>query len=156
MVCSGENPEGIIVSLAVSSRKGEKKKPVKEVLIRKNWGIEGDAHAGTPDREVSLLEEEIIREMEGGKKKIFPGDFAENITTRGISLHTLPPGTRIQIGEEVILEITRMGKKCPSPCWIYQSLGNCAMRERGIFTRVIQGGKVKVGDNIKVYKVKEN
>lgn len=145
-----------IVSLNVSEKTGTRKRPVDAIILLAGVGIEGDAHAGLIDeRQVSLLAVEEIemaseRLTEGGcalatgvasVARLLPGDFAENITTRGIPLHLLPLGTRIRIGE-VILEVSKIGKECHAACEIRRLVGDCVMPRRGIFARVIKGGEV--------------
>ena len=77
-----------------------------------------------------------------------PGDFAENLTTEGIELHTLPVGTRLNIGQGVVMEVTQIGKKCHTGCAIFQRIGDCIMPKEGIFAKVIQGGVVRPGDSL--------
>jgi MOSC domain-containing protein YiiM len=131
-----------ILSINLSDRKGVQKRPVEEALLRPGHGIEGDAHAGGWHRQVSLLADEDIRTMRGRGVEIHFGDFAENITTRGIDLAGLPVGTRLHLGE-AILEVTQIGKECHQGCAIFQAVGDCVMPRRGIFTKVIHGGKIR-------------
>jgi MOSC domain-containing protein YiiM len=131
-----------ILSINISDRKGVQKRPVEEALLRPGHGIEGDAHAGAWHRQVSLLADEDIRTMRGRGVEIHYGDFAENITTRGVELAGLPVGTRLHLGEAV-LEVTQIGKECHQGCAIYQAVGECVMPRRGIFAKVIQGGTVR-------------
>jgi MOSC domain-containing protein YiiM len=131
-----------ILSVNISDHKGVQKKPVEAAVLRPGHGIEGDAHAGAWHRQVSLLADEDIRTMRGKGVEIRFGDFAENITTEGIELATLPVGTCLHLGEAV-LEVTQIGKKCHHDCAIYQALGECVMPRRGIFTKVIQGGTIR-------------
>ena len=138
-----------ILSINISDRKGVQKKPVDEAVLLPGHGIEGDAHAGAWHRQVSLLADEDIRRMRGRGVEIHFGDFAENITTRGIDLAALPLGTRLHLGEAV-LEVTQIGKKCHHDCAIYQALGECVMPRRGIFTKVIEGGTIR-GDSVCYY-----
>jgi MOSC domain-containing protein YiiM len=132
-----------ILSLNVSERTGEQKKPVPAgaVTLGANHGIVGDAHAGVWHRQVSLLASEDIDAMRGKGIEIGFGDFAENITTRGVDLASLPVGTRLYLGEAV-LEVTQIGKECHSHCAIYRAVGDCVMPRRGIFARVLKGGEV--------------
>ena len=134
-----------VISINVSDHKGVQKKPVEEAVLRPRHGIQGDAHAGDWHRQVSLLADEDIQTMRGKGVEIRFGDFAENITTRGVDLAALPIGTRLHLGEAV-LEVTQIGKKCHHDCAIYQALGECVMPRRGIFTKVIQGGTIR-GDS---------
>jgi MOSC domain-containing protein YiiM len=130
-----------ILSINISDRKGVQKHPVSEAVLRSGHGIEGDAHAGDWHRQVSLLADEDIRTMRGKGVEIDYGDFAENITTRGVDLAGLPIGTRLSLGE-AILEVTQIGKECHQGCAIFQAVGDCVMPRRGIFTRVLQGGAI--------------
>ena len=147
------NMEGKIVSINISDTKGVRKKPVKEVVLRTEYGIEGDAHASSDwHRQVSLLALESIRKMQTLGLDVNPGGFAENITTEGIDLVSLPVGTRMEIGNEVVVEVSQIGKECHTRCAIYYQAGDCVMPKEGIFVRVLQGGKIGEGDIIRVRK----
>lgn len=140
-----------VIAVCQSEKKGIKKKPVAIVTIKENYGVVGDAHAdGTTHRQVSLLAIESIDKMRGRGFDLQPGDFAENITTEGIDLVSLPIGTRITVGDEVVLEMTQIGKECHADCAIRKQVGDCIMPREGIFARVIRGGNVKAGDFINV------
>lgn len=141
--------DGKIVSLNVSEKKSVRKNPVEEVELIENSGIKGDAHAGGGIRQVSLLAVESINKMIELGVKVKPGDFAENITTEGIDLLSLPVGSKLSIGE-VILEVSQHGKICHTKCSIYKTVGDCVMPKEGIFCKVIKGGKIKKGDIIKI------
>ena len=132
-----------VEAVCLSHKKGIVKKEKERVILRENWGLEGDAHAGEWHRQVSLLAGESI----DGVKEVLPtlknGAFAENIITRGIDLSTLKVGDRLQIGEKVLLEITQIGKECHnSGCAIKKATGDCIMPREGIFARVIRGGEL--------------
>jgi len=132
----------VIRSLNISGKKGEKKTPVERVELRADFGIAGDAHAESGGhRQVSLLAEEDADTMRGRGMDIHPGDFAENITTRGVALSLLPLGTRLYLGEAV-LEVTQIGKECHHGCAIRERVGECVMPSRGIFARVLTSGVV--------------
>jgi MOSC domain-containing protein YiiM len=142
---------GKVVSLNISHTKGVRKKERNEVLLREDFGIEGDAHAsGTWHRQVSLLALESIEKMRTLGLDVHPGDFAENITTEGIDLPALPVGTRIRIGEDVELQVSQIGKECHDRCAIYHQAGDCVMPKEGIFVKVLRGGVAKKGDSVKV------
>ena len=142
-----------IVAVCTSEQKGTRKKAVNEGLFREDYGLVGDAHADCcTHRQVSLLAKESIDKMLALGVKVGPGDFAENITTEGIDLVSLSIGTRISIGEDMLLEVTQIGKECHTPCAIYRQAGVCVMPTEGIFTRVICGGIAKVGDQLIVYQ----
>ena len=140
-----------VVSCNVSTKKGEIKHPVDSIVLIEDFGVEGDAHAEKGGiRQISLLGRESIKKMEDlGVKGLCFGKFAENITTEGIELFTLPVGTIIQIGE-TIHQVTQIGKKCHAAdgCEVARTVGMCIMPKEGIFTKVIKGGTVKVGDEI--------
>ncbi len=144
-----------VKAVSISTEKGTRKTPVPEITIKDNYGIEGDAHADCAwHRQVSLLADESIDKMRGQGMELNSGDFAENITTRGIVLNTLPIGTVFHIGKDVELELTQIGKECHASCEIRTIIGDCIMPREGIFTKVIHGGKVKAGDEIKIEKPK--
>lgn len=140
----------LVVAVCKSRKKGTRKEPVAEGLFQENFGMVGDAHADClTNRQVSLLAMESIAKMKGLGLDLGPGDFAENITTEGIDLLSLPIGTRVWVGNEVILEISQIGKECHAACAIRRKMGKCIMPVEGVFARVIQGGKVKAGDRVK-------
>ncbi|RJP73751.1 MAG: MOSC domain-containing protein [Candidatus Abyssobacteria bacterium SURF_17] len=139
--------KGIVVSISTSPEKGTKKTPVESAILCVEHGIEGDAHAGAWHRQVSLLAEESIERMRAKGLDVGYGDFAENITTRGLVLYELPVGTKLRIGEN-LLEVTQIGKECHDRCAIYYAAGDCVMPREGIFARVIRGGRIRKGDEI--------
>lgn len=173
--------QGVIHSINISPKKGGKKQPVREAYINFE-GIEGDGHSGKWHRQVSLLSLEDINAFNNGCKNnarkitVKPGDFAENITTRGLDIQGLKKGQKISIfpaGNKVktdinesqiknhipgrlpdknsscvILEVTQVGKECPRPCSIFYQAGDCIMPKSGIFAKVVKEGKIRVGDII--------
>jgi molybdopterin adenylyltransferase len=140
---------GKIAALSVSSEKGVAKNNVDEVVIKEGFGIEGDAHGGPWHRQVSLLAMASVRKMLSKGADVRPGSFGENITTDFIDLEALRIGDRIR-SADVMLEITQLGKECHEPCAIYYQVGDCVMPKEGIFARVVSGGVLRVGDEIKV------
>lgn len=142
---------GKIVSINISDRKGIRKKPVNEAILKANYGIEGDAHASAVShRQVSLLAVESIKKMQGLGIDVNSGDFAENITTEGIDLLGLPLGARLVLADSVKLEISQIGKECHDRCAIYYQAGDCVMPREGIFAMVMEGGRIRKGDTISV------
>lgn len=141
---------GKILAVCISEHKGERKKNIGQGVLIENHGLEGDAHAGDWHRQVSLLAIESIKKMQEKGLDVGPGDFAENLTTEGIDLVSLPIGTKLKIGEQAVGEVTQIGKECHSRCAIYYQSGDCVMPREGIFIRVLQGGPVKVNDSIEV------
>ena len=133
-----------VIAVCISEKKGERKTPVESVELRENHGIAGDAHAGDWHRQVSLLASESIDKMRALGLDVDSGDFAENITTAGIDLPSLPVGSRLRVGP-ALLEVTQIGKECHTRCAIYHQAGDCVMPKEGIFARVITGGVVKPG-----------
>lgn len=141
---------GEIVAVSTSRHKGKKKNNLPECQLLKDKGLEGDAHAGDWHRQVSLLAMESISKIREQGVDVAPGDFAENLTTTGIRVWELPLGTRIAVGDKVLLEVTQIGKECHDRCAIYHQVGDCVMPREGIFTRVLRGGSVKPGDEVLV------
>lgn len=139
---------GKIVSVNTSERKTVRKQRVDAAVLIVDHGLEGDAHAADWHRQVSLLALESIEKMRQMGLKVGPGDFAENLTTEGIDLISLPVGTRLKVGGDVIVEVSQIGKECHTRCAIYYQAGDCVMPREGIFAKVIVGGPVKVGDRI--------
>jgi len=139
--------QGRVVAVCVSLEKGQRKSPVARVGLREDHGIVGDGHAGPGHRQVSLLALESIAKMQRLGLKVDTGDFAENITTEGIQLASLPIGTRLAVGQ-VILEVTQIGKECHTRCAIYHQAGDCVMPKEGIFARVLTGGFIVPGEII--------
>jgi MOSC domain-containing protein YiiM len=137
-----------VLAVCISENKGERKKPVEAVELRENHGIVGDGHAGEWHRQVSLLAQESIDKMRALGLDVNAGDFAENITTGGIDLVSLPIGSRLQVGG-TLLEVTQIGKECHTRCAIYYQAGDCVMPKEGIFAKVMAGGTIKAGDEIK-------
>ncbi len=128
-----------------------RKKAVDSAVLKDNYGIENDAHAsGEWHRQVSLLGTESIKKMTDKGLDVGPGDFAENITTEGVDLPALPIGTKMTIGDDIELEVSQIGKLCHNRCAIYHQAGDCVMPREGIFVKVIIGGTIKIGDEIKV------
>jgi len=142
--------EGTIVAVCTSEKKGTRKRNVGNAELKVDWGIVGDAHAADWHRQVSLLAMESIGKMRAKGLNVGPGSFAENLTTQDIALLSLPVGSRVRIGSDVVLEITQHGKVCHDRCAIYEIAGDCIMPREGIFAKVIRGGQVKVGDAIEV------
>ena len=140
---------GKVVDVCVSENKGERKKPVEQVVVRAEHGIVDDAHAGAWHRQVSLLAIESIRKMQEKGLDVSSGDFAENITTEGIDLPSLPIGTKLEIGE-TLSEVTQIGKECHPRCAIYHQAGDCVMAREGIFVKILRGGTIRRGDRIEV------
>jgi MOSC domain-containing protein YiiM len=139
---------GKVLAVNISEDKGTKKTNVQSCSLLKDFGLEGDAHAGPWHRQVSLLANESIEKMRAKGLTVSYGDFAENITTEGIDLVHLPIGTKMRIGNAVILRVTQIGKECHERCAIYYQAGDCVMPKEGIFAEVVTKGKVKVGDEI--------
>ncbi len=147
----GDSPNirrGSIVAVSVSKEKGTKKTTTDYVKLKEDFGIVGDAHAGTETRQVSLLATESIDKMKAKGLDVSSGDFAENITTSHIDLVSLDIGSRLRIGDSVVLEITQIGKECHSRCNIYYQAGDCIMPREGVFARVVEGGSIRPGDEI--------
>lgn len=138
-----------VVAVNISEHKGERKKAVPTVDLVINHGIVGDAHAGDWHRQVSLLAEESIATMQQLGLAVQAGDFAENITTSGIDLVSLPVGTRMMIGDSLV-EVTQIGKECHTPCAIYYQAGMCVMPKEGIFVKVLEGGRAEAGSTLTV------
>ena len=141
-----------VLAICISKHKGTLKNEVSEANFIEEFGIEGDAHAGKWHRQVSLLAFEKIDDFRNKGGNVDFGAFGENLVVDGIELHKLPVGQQLQVGE-VLLEVTQIGKECHDKCAIYYQVGECIMPKNGIFTRVLKGGKVKVGDKCTLIEI---
>ena len=142
--------KGKVLSINISEKKGTPKTKINPGVLIEDFGFEGDAHAGKWHRQVSLLAKESIEKSKGlPTDGLCHGVFAENITTEGIELYTIPVGTKLRVGE-CIIEISQIGKECHEGCAIQKLVGKCVMPREGVFAKVIKGGKVFEGDEIEI------
>jgi MOSC domain-containing protein YiiM len=142
---------GKVLAVNISQKKGEKKSNINCGLFLENLGLENDAHAQAGIiRQVSLLAKESIDKIRAKGLDVYYGDFAENLTIEGIDLPSLPIGTRLKVGGEVLLEVSQIGKVCHNRCNIFYAVGDCVMPREGIFAKVLAGGEIKVDDRIEM------
>ncbi len=148
---------GKIIAINISDKKGMKKKDVGRAYVKENYGIENDAHSsGRWHRQISLLAMESIEKMKQMGLDVEPGSFAENVTTEGIDLINLRIGTMLQMGNEVLIEISQIGKVCHDRCAIYYQAGDCVMPKEGVFAKVIKTGRIEKDNEIKVIKLEKH
>jgi molybdopterin adenylyltransferase len=140
---------GKVIAVCTSERKGIQKTSVPEIKVIEDWGIEGDAHAGKWHRQVSLLSFDKIEDFRARGAEVEDGAFGENLVVQGIDFATLPIGTKFQCND-VVLELTQIGKECHSGCAIFKKMGECIMPTNGVFAKVLHGGKISVGDEFHV------
>ena len=140
---------GNVLAVCVSTEKGTQKQNVGTAVFVEDWGIEGDAHAGKWHRQVSLLSHEKIEAFRARGAEVKDGDFGENLVVSGIDFRALPIGTKFRCND-VVLELTQIGKECHHGCQIFQKMGECIMPREGVFTRVLHGGTISVGDELTV------
>ena len=145
-----EKLRGKILAVCCGKVKKEKKIPMKEGLIIKGWGLEGDAHAGKYHKQISLLGLDSMNKMRDQGVKINFGELYENLDVEGIILYKLPIGTKLKVGKDILLEMTQIGKKDSYFLEIDGKIVSSIMTKEGVFARVLKGGKVKVGDVIEV------
>lgn len=139
-----------VTAINISEKKGIPKRTIEYGEFIENFGLKGDVHAGDWHRQVSFLAQESIDKMTAaGVNGLSAGRFAENITTIGIELHSLKPGTRLKVGG-VEFEITQIGKECHRKCAIFHTVGDCIMPHEGVFAKVLKGGTIKKGDRIEI------
>ncbi|MFC1913280.1 MOSC domain-containing protein [Chloroflexota bacterium] len=145
-----------VIAVCSSTEKGTRKKTITEGTLQEDYGLLHDAHADCcTHRQVSLLAMESIDKMRASGFDVGPGDFAENLTTEGINLVSIPVGTPIFVGEAVTLELTQIGKECHAGCAVFKQTGKCIMPKEGVFARVLHGGTVRAGDRIAIAKVQD-
>ena len=136
---------GKLIAINISRERGTEKKQIPKVRLIRNYGLDGDAHAGRWHRQVSLLSADKIEAFNKRGANVIPGAFGENLVVEGFDFRALPVGTLLRCGD-VLLEMTQIGKECHSHCEIYKKMGECIMPREGVFAVVIQGGKIKKGD----------
>lgn len=134
-----------VIAICKSEKKGTAKQMINKANLIEDFGMEGDAHAGKWHRQISLLALEKIEDFNKRGGEVNFGDFGENLVISGIELNKLPIGQRIIVGDTE-LEVTQIGKECHDKCEIFYRVGQCIMPTNGIFTKVIRGGTIKVGD----------
>jgi MOSC domain-containing protein YiiM len=139
-----------IESIAISKKKGTRKTQVQETELITDHGLDGDAHAGQWHRQVSFLSSESIQNAREKGLDVTFGDFAENIATSGVDWQKVPIGTRLKMGDKAMVEITQIGKECHNKCAIYYMAGDCIMPREGVFGRVLEAGKIRCGDTIRI------
>ncbi len=142
---------GKVISTNISEVRGVQKHNVGKVKLVEDYGIENDAHAGKWHRQVSLLSYEKIEAFRAKGAEVNDGAFGENIVVSGIDFKNLPIGTRFQCND-VILEMTQIGKECHHGCEIFQKMGDCIMPREGVFAKIIKGGEIAVGDEMVIIK----
>lgn len=145
---------GIVTAVCISEKRGTQKKNVGSALFVKDWGLENDAHAGNWHRQVSLLSKERVDDFKNRGAQVEDGAFGENLVVSGYDFKSLPVGTLLRCND-VLLEITQIGKECHSHCEIYKVMGECIMPHEGVFARVLQGGPISVGDQMELVEGEE-
>ena len=147
--------QGTVKAICVSEKRGTKKKEIQEATFVEDFGIEQDAHAGNWHRQVSLLSDEKIEAFRSKGAEVVYGDFGENVIIDGFDFRSLPVGTRFHCND-IILEMTQIGKECHSHCQIYHTMGDCIMPREGVFAKVVKGGTMRVGDTVTMEEVKKD
>lgn len=146
---------GKILAICISEKKGTQKKVVDSAVLKPDWGIVGDAHAGNWHRQVSLLSIEKIEDFRAKGAEVDFGAFGENLVVEGFDLRNIPAGTKLQAGEAV-LELTQIGKECHSHCNIYHTMGDCIMPREGVFAKVVKGGGISPGTEMTLLPFEKN
>ena len=140
---------GTVLAVCKSPVRGIQKTNEQSGWFEKEWGIQGDAHAGHWHRQVSLLSADRIAQFNERGAGAGPGDFGENLVVEGIDFSSLPVGTWLRC-KDVLLEITQIGKECHNHCAIYHRMGDCIMPREGVFAQVLEPGRISVGDEMSV------
>lgn len=144
---------GKVIAICTSPAKGTQKTRIEEGTFIEDFGLEGDAHAGKWHRQISLLSYDKIKAFRARGAEVEDGAFGENVIVQGIDFRNLPVGTRLKCND-VLLEMTQIGKECHHGCEIFQKMGECIMPTNGVFARVLHGGTIQTGDEFHVqYRV---
>ena len=145
---------GRVIAVCISKEKGTQNYRIPEGEFIEEWGIKDDAHAGKWHRQVSLLSYDKIQEFRAKGAEIEDGAFGENLVVEGFDFAKLPVGTKFRCND-VVLEMTQIGKKCHHGCAIFQKMGDCIMPREGVFTRVLHGGVIHEGDELVIIEENE-
>ena len=140
---------GKVIAVCISEKKGTQKHPVQEAEF-----IKDDAHAGKWHRQVSLLAYDKIEAFRARGAEVEDGAFGENLVVQGFDFSSLPIGTRFRCND-VVLEMTQIGKECHHGCAIFQKMGDCIMPREGVFTKVLHGGIIREGDEFVIEECKD-
>ncbi len=140
---------GNVIAVCISEKKGVQKKNVGSARFIEDWGIENDAHAGKWHRQVSLLSHDRVEEFRARGAVVDNGAFGENLVVSGFDFKNLPVGTKFRCND-VLLEMTQIGKQCHAHCEIYKVMGDCIMPREGVFARVLHSGTISVGDTLSI------
>lgn len=140
---------GKVMAVCISEKKGTQKIDIQKAEFIEDYGIKNDAHAGNWHRQISLLSKDKIEAFRAKGIDIPYGAFGENLVVEDIDFAKLPIGTKFQCND-VILELTQIGKKCHNECEIFKQVGDCIMPREGVFSKVLHGGVIEVGDNLRV------
>lgn len=144
---------GKVIAVCISEAKGTQKQNVHEAEFIEDWGIKNDAHAGKWHRQVSLLSYNKIEDFRAKGAEVEDGAFGENLVVEGIDFAALSVGTMFRCNE-VVLELTQIGKECHNGCAIFRKMGECIMPREGVFTRVLHGGIIREGDELVIEQSK--
>ena len=141
----GTEIRGIVRAVCISPEKGTEKRPVPEAFFKKDFGVEGDAHAGKWHRQVSLLSYDKVEAFNARGAQVEDGDFGENLLVEGIDFKNLPVGSILRCGT-VVMRMTQIGKECHTSCAIRMRVGDCIMPREGVFAEVLEEGTIRPGD----------
>lgn len=163
-----------MTAVSVSPDHGFSKQRQDSVVLLAGLGVAGDAHQGVtvqhlsrvardpnqPNlRQVHLIHAELHDELNAAGYRLSPGDMGENVTTRGVDLLGLPTGTRLQLGDQAVVEVTGLRNPCQQlnnfrPTLMQQLVWRAddgsTVRRGGIMGVVLTGGEVRPGDPITV------
>lgn len=146
---------GKVKAICISERRGTQKHYIEKAVLTTDWGIVGDAHGGNWHRQISLLSYNKIEDFKSKGADIDYGAFGENLVVEGFDFRNLPVGTRFQCND-VVLEMTQIGKECHTHCQIYHKMGDCIMPREGVFAKVISEGTISVGDEMRMLEPRED
>ncbi|TYB31834.1 MAG: MOSC domain-containing protein [Candidatus Mcinerneyibacterium aminivorans] len=140
-----------LLAICTSKKRGTFKYPQKEAILKKNWGIVGDAHADKWEKQVTILSQKSIEKFNKRYNiNIEYGESAENLVVSNLDPANCPVGTKIEIGNGVLLEVTKIGKDITDDCPGFDKYGCCPTAEEGLFLKVVKGGKIKVEERVEI------
>jgi len=139
-----------IYAISISPQRGQLKKEIPEANVIADYGIENDGHAGDWHRQITCLKLESVKDANKEHRlNAGPGDFAENILIEGLDFSKATVGKRLKLGNNVVLEITQIGKE-DHPSIVSETLGVSLLPSEGLFCKAISGGMIKKGDSVEI------
>jgi MOSC domain-containing protein YiiM len=146
-----DTPTGTIRTLLLAQERGTPMKRVSEAQALEGRGFQGDRHGKKkPNGKRQLL---LLDEASHVSLRLEAGELKENVVIAGLPLESLPPGQRLALGAEVVVELTEPCVPCSKLERIRPGLLKESWGQRGQLAKVLRGGTVREGDGVRLLDV---